>query len=233
MFFLQDAVLQKIKVMQISPKSAGIALISGCLLLVLTMILHPVGGNVEHLIKITTLIIITHSIAIASIPVLIFGFWGLTQYLADRKGWAIGAFIIMTTGLFAVMLAATVNGLVLPFFVNRFQEAIPETIDAIRPILQYNQSLNHAFDYIFMGASCLAILLWSVASLQTKKLSKWMGYFGLLLSIAAMLVWSTGFNFVDLGGFRYFTFSMVSWILSAGFLLCNLNRVSKKTEQNA
>ena len=28
------------------------------------------------------------------------------------------------------------------------------------------------------------------------------------------------FNLVDLGGFRYFTFGMVSWILGIGFLLC-------------
>ena len=207
-------------------KSTGIALIIGCLLLTLTMVLHPVGGSIEHLIKITTIIIVSHSIAIACIPFLIFGFWGFTRQFSNNNPLTTFAFVVMSVGLFAVMLAGTVNGLALPFFVNRFKEATPETIETVKIVLRYNGALNHAFDYIFMGATCAAILFWSIAILKTDIFKKWIGYFGILLSAGALILLITGFNLVSLHGFRIFSFGLVSWIIITGFFLYKLKPVN-------
>ena len=60
-------------------KKAGLALIVFTTLLIFTMVLHPTGGSVEHLLTIIPVIVITHAIAILSLPFALAGFWGLTK----------------------------------------------------------------------------------------------------------------------------------------------------------
>ena len=43
-------------------KSAGFALLAGSLLMLSTMILHPEGGNLQHLLKVARIVVISHSI---------------------------------------------------------------------------------------------------------------------------------------------------------------------------
>jgi len=200
-------------------RSSGAALLLGSLLMIITMGLHPAGGSIEHLIRISSLIIITHSLAIVSIPFMVLGFWGLTKRLYDQPLLSTFAFIIICMGMIAVMFAAAVNGLVLPLFLKYFKEPSPETINLIKPILMYNTSLNHAFDFIYIGAACAATTLWSIAILKTNELPKWIGYFGISLALLFIILLFTGFTLVDLTGFRIFIFGLVSWIMLTGYLI--------------
>jgi len=200
-------------------RGSGTALLLGSLLMIITMGLHPAGGSIEHLIKISSVIIITHSLAIISIPFIVFGFWGLTKRLYDQPLLSTFAFIIICLGMIAVLFAAAVNGLVLPLFLKHFSQASPETINLVKPILAYNTSLNHAFDFIYIGAACAATALWSIAILKTNDLPKWIGYFGMLIALLFIVLLSTGFTLVDLTGFRVFIFGLVSWIVLTGFLI--------------
>ena len=54
-------------------KNAGLSLLMGSVMMVVTIGLHPTSGSFEHLLKITSLIIGTHSIAIAAVPLIAFG----------------------------------------------------------------------------------------------------------------------------------------------------------------
>jgi hypothetical protein len=211
-------------------KNAGRALILSTLLMVLTMALHPTGGNFEHLLKITGIIIIAHSIALISIPFAAVGFWGLTKKLGEDNFFSIAAFAIVLFGLIAVMLAGTVNGLALPIFILHYKDASPEMIESIKPILKYNASLNHAFDYIYMCAFCLSMLFWSLVILRTKKLSLWIAYLGIALCILIISLFISGFTLTDLNGFRVFVSGSVLWIVLAGVLLI---RTDKKKFENS
>lgn len=200
-------------------KYAGIALLLGSLLMVITMILHPAGGDFEHLLKIYRIIIVSHSLAIISIPVSLFGYWGLSQHLKAETALSTAAFMLICFGSFAVMCAAAVNGLALPFLIDRYREAGPELIDSLRPVLAYNYALNHAFDYIYIGSACAAVFVWSIAIVKTGEFPKWTGYWGILLGTAAVLLLLSGFVFVDLSGFRLFVIGVVSWTSVMGVLL--------------
>jgi len=181
-------------------------------LMLFTMVLHPMGGSIEHIQKISTMIMVTHALAILSLPFWLLGFWGLTRRLEDDSLLSLAAFCLMSVGLFAVLIAATLNGLALPLFVNHYPEATPETISAIKPIAAYNTSLNHAFDLVYSGASCLAVLLWSIAILRTRRLPVPLGWLGILLSVVAMIP-LTGFFFTGLTGLRIFLTGFVIWTL--------------------
>lgn len=209
-------------------KKAGIALVIFTILLVFTMMLHPAGGSVEHLIKITKLIVFTHAIAILSLPFGWMGFWGLSQRIGmDRFDTMLG-FAMISLGLIAVLVAAATNGVVMPIFLQHYKDATPEIIDGIRPILRYSFAINHAFDYVYTGAFCIAMLSWSIGIIATGRVPKWLGFLGILLSVAGMGIFIFG-AVNSLGGFRLYVTTVVVWILLAGITLYKSNDLQVNT----
>ena len=200
-------------------RKTGFALIVFTILLVLTMVMHPAGGSVEHLIRISSLIVTTHSIAIFSLPFGLIGFWGLTRRIGTDNFWSMLAFGSISLGLVAVMIAAATNGLVMPVFLHNYENATPETIESIRPIMRYGFSINHAFDYIYTGAFLLSILCWSISILHTKKLPAWIGWAGGILVIIILGLVVAGPAANSLMGLRIFVSCIVIWILLVGIRL--------------
>ena len=200
-------------------KSTGISLISGALLIIATMILHPSGGSIERIIQISKIITAAHALAIFSLPITAFGFYGLTIRLLDKWKLSILAFIIIFFGFIAAMFAALFNGLVLPNFLSQYSERLDSTMEILKPISNFSFAINMPLDYIFIVACCLAILIYSMIVLLEKTFPKWMGYLGIAIIIFAAIGGITGFVFTSLTGFRIFTFSIAAWILSSGFLL--------------
>ncbi|MGZ8525919.1 MAG: hypothetical protein ACXWV1_15915 [Chitinophagaceae bacterium] len=200
-------------------KKAGLSLVVFTMLMTFTMVLHPAGGSVEYLLKIINVIIITHAIAILSLPFALAGFWGLTKTIGTGNFLSILAFSFISLGLVAVMIAAAANGLVMPLFIQSYKEAPAETIALIKPVLSYSFSVNHAFDYIYTGAFCLAILCWSITIIHTKKLPPWIGWFGIITSIAAVGIFVTGMGMPGIQAFRLFVSCIVLWILVVGIVL--------------
>lgn len=203
-------------------RSAGIALLIGALLMLSTMALHPQGGSMKHLIETSRIIVISHSLALLAIPLLGVGFWGLLKRMGVDQFLPLLSFAMMTTGLIAGMLAATINGLALPIFIQNVQHSTTDVVSSVKPILSNNIALNQAFDYVFLAAVSLSVLFWSIAILTLEKLSSWIGYLGLILSISALTMLISGFVFVNLHGFRLFIFSNVLWIILVGASLVRL-----------
>lgn len=199
-------------------KLSGTCMMVGCLLLVLTMLLHPAGGNIEHLLRIKKVIIISHSLAILSIPFIGFGFWGLSIALQTASRISMLAFVIALFGLVATMFAAAVNGLVLPFFVSHLAET-DYNQEVARMIINYGSQLNKAMDYILMTAFVLAIGIWSALIISNGRHAKWLGYYGMLLITAGLLAAINQYNLIGLYGFRIVVFGIVSWIMATGFTL--------------
>jgi hypothetical protein len=197
-------------------KNCGIALIVFTILLLFTMVLHPAGGSVEHLIRITKTIVITHSVAILSLPFGWIGFWGLTRRIGTNHFLSMMGFIMISVALVAVLVAATTNGIILPLFVQNYNDASSETIALIKPILQYSFAVNQAFDYIYTALFCLAILCWSVAILQTLKIARWIGWIGVAIFAVMSVMVVSGMAVNTLYGLRLFFASIVGWIILIG-----------------
>ena len=200
-------------------RNAGYALVVFTLMMLFTMVLHPSGGSFEHLLSITGMTITTHAVAICSLPLAAVGFWGLTKKLGTGLFLPVLAFSFIVPGLIAVMMAATANGIVLPVFMLRYKDATPEMIESLKPLMKYNFSVNLAFDYIYTAAFCIAILLWSVAILQTRKMPAWLAYLGIVLSLVTAMGMFAGFAPNHLHVFRMFVSAIIVWIVLAGIQL--------------
>ena len=200
-------------------KSSVISLITGSLLIIATMVLHPAGGNIEYIIKITKSITATHSLALFSLPILFFSFYGLTNTLLDKWKFAKLALFMMGFGLIAAMFAALINGLTLPYFLSKYGNNIAENIDMLQLIINYGFAINKPLDYIFIIATCLAITIYSLLIVSSDKLPKWIGYFGISLILFAIIGLLTGFVFSNLIGFQVFIFGIATWFLATGMSL--------------
>jgi len=207
-------------------KHAGISMVIGALLATITMALHPVGGNIQHLIKISPVIMTSHIIALFSVPFILFGFWGLTKRLGFDKTLSVLAFITAAIGLFAVMIAGAINGLAIPFFVKNLAGINADKQEVAQLVLTYGFSLNQAFDYIFIGALCEALLLWSVTIFSTKLFPQWVAILGVLLGLGFLMALVFGFTLVDLHGFRIFIFGIVLRIAATGILMSKSGKKS-------
>lgn len=192
-----------------------------------TMVLHPVGGDFEHLLAIRQMGIIAHGLAIFSLPFSALGFIGLSQHLGINRFFTRLGLAFMLLGLVAAMLAAAINGLTLPFFISDYAEAGPATIEAIHPILRYNMALNHSFDYLLIGAMFLSTFLWSIAIFRSGKLPRLVAYLGFLIVAVVLIAGMSGFYFLDLHGFRMFVLGWLAWILAAGVSLWRSKKMTK------
>lgn len=211
--------------MQTDTRPHGIALGTGAILIVITMALHPVGGDIEHLQRIIPVAMATHALAIFSIPLMLFGFWGIFVAVGRGGFFATWALMVAGLGLVAVMLAAAVNGLALPLFIQHYAGAVPETTAAIKPILLYNYSLNHAFDYIYIVSACLSSILFSISILKGNcAIPIWVGYCGIVAGVTGVAVLVSGFVLVDLRGFRLFVFAYVLWLFVAAYFMAMRRR---------
>lgn len=200
-------------------KKSGLALLVGAVLVIGTIALHPTGGEIKHLLAAANIIIVSHAIAILAIPLLAIGFWGITSKLGTNAFFSILAFCTMMLGLIAGMIAAAINGLALPIYILNHRESFLENEIFIYNIIRYNTAINQAFDYIFIGAISLAILLYSIAILQSKKFPIWIGYYGLSLMVIVALITVVGLSIVSLHGFSLFMIAIVIWILSMAISL--------------
>ncbi|MEQ8684849.1 MAG: hypothetical protein RIE86_06140 [Imperialibacter sp.] len=200
-------------------KSSGVAIVIGSVFMVLTMALHPAGGDTAHIRQMSDIIIVSHSLAILSIIVLSYGMAGLAIKLKSDIVLSYGGAVLFAFSAVAVTMAAALNGLAVPFFLERMGEITSENSGMIRTVLIYNYSLNKAFDLIFILAMSGAAVLWSWAIVRTGLLKKWLGFLGLVVGILAIAMTLFGFVFTDLEGLRIFIGAFVVWLLAVGVAL--------------
>ncbi len=200
-------------------KSSGISLIIGSLLIILTMIIHPTGGDFQTIIKTSKIIITTHSIAICCLPFVVFGFLGLTTKLSSEYRVSIFAFISIVQGLISAFFAALFNGLVLPSYLNKFSNSLEENIVFLKPIVSFSFAINKALDLIFIVALIIAIFLYSMLILRLEKGRNWISYLGFLITFLTLIGIFLNLNFQHLLEFQIFTISIAIWVLASGILL--------------
>lgn len=199
-------------------KLAGIGLAFGSVLATLTMALHPLGGTLAAIAKMSNSFIFTHGMAIFCIPFIAFGFWGLSTVLITKSRMSFLAFSVICFGLVAVLIAGTIDGFVLPSFASKYANSSVDNA-ILHSIRTYGFFINLAFDYIFIGAFSVALLIWSCLIIYHKQLPVWLGYYGLLIVLSTVAAVLLKFNLANVFGFSLYIFGIVSWKIVAGIVL--------------
>lgn len=210
-------------------RTSGICLLIGVILAAATMVLHPTGGDINHIVKIRSVLVFSHSVALICLPFIGFGTWGLSNILQTKNGLSTLAFIIFSFGLIAAMVAAAINGLTLPYFASKYA-ATGNDLSLINAVIGYGHAVNISMTYIFIAATSFAIGIWSILIIKTNQIPKWLGYFGLIILAFGSLGVILNFNFTNLFGFRLFVFGLVSWKIVVGINMLLKSESEKQTE---
>lgn len=182
--------------------------------MIITMISHPGGkispAEVDHVAR---MLIVVHSLALASIPVISLGAWGMSRRLdgADRLAWA--GLVLYGLASIAVMNAAVCDGLMAPNLIKQIVSATPETRDGWRMMMNYNFQMNQAFARVYAVGSSLAVVLWSVSILRNRTLSWGIGIYGCVLGVVTVAGIFSGFLTPDPHGFGLLIFGQAIWFL--------------------
>lgn len=201
--------------------NAGLSLLAGAVLSTLAMSLHPAGGSMHEIARMKGPLVFSHSIALCSIPMLAFGYRGLSKVLSTGSAWAGLPFSFIQFGLFAVLIAGTINGLLLPGFVTYCQLSTTDHAIAAA-ILAYGSLFNHVLAYVFIAAVIIATFIWSILISQTTFFPRWLGVFGCGVTAAILIAAALRFNFTTARTFRLLTFLLVSWQTAVAVLLMRI-----------
>src|ERR1700737_3221949 len=147
-------------------RKGGIALIAGSLAGIVTMGLHPTVRDLfapDKLAPMALLLIGVHALSVASMPVLFLGAFALSRRVASPDRIAIVALVVYGFALTAVLVAAVVDGFVVPGLAHKIMTTAPPESEVWRVALYYNGFLNQAFARVFLVASSISIVLWSAS----------------------------------------------------------------------
>jgi hypothetical protein len=202
---------------------SGIALIAGSVGMIITMGLHPSGhvapAQMEPMLR---MLIAVHALALASVPVMFLGAWGLVRRRgmgADRMD--IAGLVLYAFALIQVANAAVADGLVTPGVLRQMAASAGNAaaIDGWKMISHYNFFVNQGYAQVFVAASSVAILLWSVAMLRKRDLSQGLGIYGCVLGAITLLALLSGHLRLDTHGFGAVALGQSIWFIIAGSLL--------------
>jgi hypothetical protein len=203
-------------------RMSGMALITGMAGSIITMALHPTGHDLstpEHSATMMQLNVAVHSLALVCVPILFMGAIGLTRRLASPNRLALAALVMFGFAEVAVMIAASMSGLVAPGLFHHMA-AEPGMSDTWRAVLTLSGHLNQAFAQVYVFASSAAIVLWSAAILRAHTFSRSLGIYGCVLGPLTVIAVLSGHIRLNVHGFGVIILSQALWLIAAGVLLC-------------
>lgn len=209
-------------------RGGAAALIFGSLAYIALMAVHPshVGAPVLGHLSLSALV---HGTALASAPVLAFGYVALAARLGfDRVIPVLGlAFALL--GIVFGMMAGTMSGLVIPEImqagrISHHPGSVPVDPEALRVQLQasanYTVWLNRSLAQVHYAMFSVAMILWSIAWTGRGVAGSIVRGLGLLVG-AAILAWQiSGMSNLEAGhGALVVTLGQSLWTLMAASLL--------------
>jgi hypothetical protein len=202
-----------------SARLGGTTLIAGAAMGLVTMALHPTGHEVLNDAVQARLSVAVHALGIAAAPMTLHGAWALTRRLARRAPSAELALAFQGLAAVATVLAATASGFLATGLAQRAGGETGAARDLTLALIRFTGTLNQASARILVGASSVAILLWSLAILRTRRLGRAAGVLGVVIATATLGVLLAGRLRLDVHGFGAVVLAQAVWLVLVGLEL--------------
>jgi hypothetical protein len=196
----------------------GIALIAGSVAMLVTMAFHPWGHQFteENYFAMALLNGLVHTLGIASMAISFLGAIALWRRLDAPGRQALAALVVFGISAVAGICAATISGFVAPHLLHRLWEsdaADKKYWDAVEHLSWW---MNQAFAHVLVLASATSVLLWSLAMLRTRRLSRGVAQYGIVLAPVLILAVGSGHVQLDVHGFGLIVLLQSVWFILVG-----------------
>jgi hypothetical protein len=192
------------------------------------MALHPAGvpvhgGGAAGTMRLG---VIVHAIAIGTVPVLTFGFYAFTRAIGFERPAASLAFFCYVFGAVAVMIAATMSGLVAPRLIEAMRAAPAGEQSLFHGLLRLEWYLNQSFATLHVALFSAAIFLWAIAWPGKSLFGGALKLLGLAVG-AGIFAWLlSGTLVLNVHGMGAVVLAQSSWIVLAAIGLLTLTQSS-------
>lgn len=210
--------------MDVTMERAGaLALVLGTIAMIGLMALHPTSHATGSAKATMHLGMIVHAVAIATAPLLTFGFIAFTRSIGWNSPPAVLALVIYAFGSVAVMIAAAMSGLVAPQLMAwRTEGAADQAL--IHGLAHLGWFINQAFATIHVGLFSAAIALWAVSWPERGVLATLVQILGLLVGIGVFAWLVSGTLTLDVHGMGAVVLAQGLWIVVAAIALLQRDR---------
>jgi hypothetical protein len=196
-------------------KIHSLALMIGMAASVVTMSIHPTSIDLhapaEAIARINHINIATHVLGLASIPVTVLGFFGISCRLGWKNLSGLSAFIIYCFAAVAIMLAAVADGLIAPSLVQEAINVDDSKRQMILMALHYNFQLNQALAKVYVVGSSCSFILWSLAIMRLGRIEAYLGSSGCLIGACGLLALLGGHIQMSAHGFGLIVLVQAIW----------------------
>ncbi len=206
----------------ITSRFAARALVVGTIGLFVTMGLHPTGAEALANAESGGLNLLArgvHALAIAMMPLLLVGFFGVTRRLKARPGLSACAFAAWGLALVSVLMAAIMSGLVAPAVADRIAATAAAERDDLLRLLRFTGTLNQAFAAVYVALGGAAIVAWSLALRAERTVPRLLPWLGVLVGVAAAVGTLSGRLALDVMGFGAVVLGQGVWMLGVAWWL--------------
>ena len=200
----------------------GTALIGGSALLIAMGLIHPTGAQLlasretfEHVALINYA---AHSLAIAGAWLAMVGLGGFSRLLGSARPVVTAAFLGFALTAVAVIVAAGLDGFVVPQLARRWFDADPASRAALRELMRFCVLIASTLTRIYMVLGSAAVLLWSLG-VWNARLSRGLPWVGVLVAVAAVAVTIGGPPFVSVHELLALVLCQAAWMIWAGIIL--------------
>jgi hypothetical protein len=165
-----------------------------------------------------------HSIALISLPLWFLGAYGLSRRLAEAGHVAIVPLAFYGFGMAAMLSGVICDGLVMPGLARQIVNAAPNASQGWRIAFNANELVAMTFVHVFLVGSALAILLWSIMIARKGAMARGLGYFGVAVGVATVLITISGYLDQYHHVFAMTILLQAAWLVSVGGVMLRTPR---------
>ena len=195
----------------IQPRQSAALLMTGVLLPLLVLVMHPTGHELAddpdgRMRAVNTLV---HGIAIACLPLLATGLAGLCAWLRWQATASLAFAVYMVSGI-CNLVAAMMSGFVAPRLLSG--GATPNA-----SLLHFTHDINQAFATSAVVATGIAFVLWSLALHRRGR--TWLAALGVVIGSVQVAGILSGLLQLDVKGILLATALQAAWLLPLAWTL--------------
>lgn len=206
----------------------GAAIIAAAVAGIIVMAVHPTSHELFAPGKFSAVAVLgeaVHIFAILSNPVAFLGALALARYLDLPNRIAMSALAVYGFALVAVTIAATLSGLVAIPIMHKLVDQ-SQSSPQLELLAQYTGLLNQAFAKIYALLTSIAIALWSIPIIRTRRLPRAAGIYGLVIAPVIFVAVVSGSVRLDVHGMGAVVLLQGIWFIAVGATLYRTSRTA-------
>jgi hypothetical protein len=208
----------------------GAILLGGSAVLLVMGVMHPSAipwGNDAALARLAAIDAFAHSLAILGTGLTLLGMVGLSRMLGSQRVPVTAAMVAFALASSAVMVAAALDGFVLPTVAQHWTEADKIAGDDLKRLVQFCVLTASSLTRIYLLLGAIAIALWSWV-IYRDRLDSALPWVGSMVCIAGIAMLIGGSPFISAHEVLALVTVQTVWMLLAALLMIRRRAAPEK-----